>query len=343
MRMRFTNLVLGGGAAKCTAYLGFFDAAPEIEAVNIVGVSAGAIVAYVLALGMPRTAALDVISRHGARPWDLDIGCLLDSFGMADNKASTFALVDELTRTWWWDAMMLGECGEHDVPPRTFLELGKRTGKNLVVPAVDVDAMRTVFFSMDTHPDLDVRLAIAASCAVPFLFSPVVIDGRRFVDGCLLQSTPLEALPPSLAAETLVLQVFARNHEAGKPGEAGACPPAASEESIFSYGKRVVAAFMNRETNKNTDDAVYYSITVSTDSIGEMLLDGISADSVYNIFMQGVAAGKHFLKTYKHVHAVPAAGVRGGSSHRGRHVPPPRPRARAKRPARHKGGDAGVV
>jgi predicted acylesterase/phospholipase RssA len=349
--MRFTNLVLGGGAARCTAFLGFLDAAPgAADAANLMGVSAGAIVAYVAAIGLPFSAALEIVQRHSAKPWDMDIGCLLDTCGMADNRATTFALIDELTRAWWWDAAVLRGSGSGaGEPPRTFLELGKRTGRNLVVPAVDVDAMRTVFFSMDTHPDTDVRLAIAASCAVPLLFSPVVIDGRRYVDGCLLQPSPFPALPAGLAVETLVLNVFARGAAAGEAAkgrwegaEAGGPEEEEEEEGIFAYGRRVIAAFMNRDANRNRNDALYFNIDLDG-SVDEAMLDGLAPAAMHGIFLQGVAAGKHFLKTYKHVHAVPAVDLRGRPPHRGRHAPEARAGAGARRRARRPGGDPAPV
>ena len=53
----------------------------------------------------------------------------------------------------------------------------------LWINAVALDSGRRVTFGRDAHPAVDVADAVAASCAIPSFFEPVVIDGVRYVDG----------------------------------------------------------------------------------------------------------------------------------------------------------------
>jgi NTE family protein len=53
----------------------------------------------------------------------------------------------------------------------------------LWVNAVQLDSGRRVTFGRDATSAVTVADAVAASCAIPAFFSPVVIDGRRYVDG----------------------------------------------------------------------------------------------------------------------------------------------------------------
>jgi NTE family protein len=55
--------------------------------------------------------------------------------------------------------------------------------KQLWINAVELDSGRRVTFGRDGAPPIAVPDAIAASCAIPTFFSPVVIDGVRYVDG----------------------------------------------------------------------------------------------------------------------------------------------------------------
>jgi NTE family protein len=55
--------------------------------------------------------------------------------------------------------------------------------ESLWVCAVELDSGRRVIFGHDGGPVADVGTAVAASAAVPSFFEPVVVDGRRFVDG----------------------------------------------------------------------------------------------------------------------------------------------------------------
>src|SRR5207253_2690320 len=51
-----------------------------------------------------------------------------------------------------------------------------------------------VVFGRDDAPRTDVSTAVAASCAVPWLFSPVEIDGARYVDGGVHSPTNVDLL-----------------------------------------------------------------------------------------------------------------------------------------------------
>jgi len=53
----------------------------------------------------------------------------------------------------------------------------------LWINAVALDSGRRVTFGRDATTAPDVADAVAASCAIPSFFSPVMIDGERYVDG----------------------------------------------------------------------------------------------------------------------------------------------------------------
>jgi NTE family protein len=53
----------------------------------------------------------------------------------------------------------------------------------LWINAVELQTSRRVTFGRDPSPATDVPSAVAASCAIPSFFAPVIIDGDRYVDG----------------------------------------------------------------------------------------------------------------------------------------------------------------
>ena len=73
----------------------------------------------------------------------------------------------------------------------TFLELSKKTGKNLIISATHVDTMQPTYFSLDTTPNVLVIEAIRASIAVPFLIKPVEIGNDFYVDGGVTDGVPI--------------------------------------------------------------------------------------------------------------------------------------------------------
>jgi NTE family protein len=62
----------------------------------------------------------------------------------------------------------------------------------LWVNAVELDSGRRVVFGRDTGVETTVADAVAASCAIPSFFAPVVIDGARYVDGGVHSPTNAE-------------------------------------------------------------------------------------------------------------------------------------------------------
>lgn len=61
----------------------------------------------------------------------------------------------------------------------------------LTVTATDLDSGDLVLFG-DRGRDVPVNLALAASCALPMYYEPVVIEGRRYADGGLRAALPVE-------------------------------------------------------------------------------------------------------------------------------------------------------
>ena len=70
--------------------------------------------------------------------------------------------------------------------------------RELWVCAVNLDDGRRVIFGRDGDaPSATVGLAVAASCAVPGYFAPVVIDGVRYVDGGMFSPSNADVLAGS--------------------------------------------------------------------------------------------------------------------------------------------------
>jgi NTE family protein len=64
----------------------------------------------------------------------------------------------------------------------------RRLGKRLLVVAADLDSGLAVRFGEPGLDHVPISQAVAASSALPGLYSPVEIDGRHYVDGVLLKT-----------------------------------------------------------------------------------------------------------------------------------------------------------
>lgn len=77
-------------------------------------------------------------------------------------------------------------------------------GRELYIPAFDLDTGARVVFGAERVRDISIPLAIAASCAIPGLFAPVAIQDSLFIDGAVGQLTHSD-IALEAGAQTLVV------------------------------------------------------------------------------------------------------------------------------------------
>jgi NTE family protein len=86
---------------------------------------------------------------------------------------------------------------------------GTRFDGRLRICAVDRRSGRRVVFGAPGAPPADVADAVLASCAIPWVFAPVVIGGREYVDGGVWSVTNLDAAPAGRDTQVLCLDTIA--------------------------------------------------------------------------------------------------------------------------------------
>jgi NTE family protein len=84
-------------------------------------------------------------------------------------------------------------------------EYGARFDGRLRVACVDRKRGRRTVFGSPGAPPATVAEAVEASCSVPWLFAPVEIAGREYVDGGVWSATNLDAAPVTRDTHVLCL------------------------------------------------------------------------------------------------------------------------------------------
>jgi NTE family protein len=84
-------------------------------------------------------------------------------------------------------------------------QAGARWDGRLTVAAVDLDSGRRVMFGSADAPESSVSRAVEASCAIPGVFRPVPIAGRRYVDGGAWSPTNMDRAPVARGTRVLCL------------------------------------------------------------------------------------------------------------------------------------------
>jgi NTE family protein len=83
---------------------------------------------------------------------------------------------------------------------------GVRFDGRLRVCAVDRGTGRRVVFGAPGAPEATVADAVTASCSIPWVFAPVAIGDREYVDGGAWSVTNLDAAPARAESEVLLLE-----------------------------------------------------------------------------------------------------------------------------------------
>ena len=226
--MRPDVLVLGGGGVLGEAWMrsclaGLADAGgwEPGDAEALVGTSAGSIVAAALAAGRRPAAAAGV-----AEAWEEAAGAAEAAHGDGGPAGALLGAAGRAARSLaepLAPAMAAGMVparaaaragllrarrpATREIPRlREALEgLGARFDGRLRVTAVDRASGRRVVFGAPGAPEAGVVDAVLASCAVPWMFRPVEIGGRTYVDGGVWSAANLDAAPVRRGSVVLCL------------------------------------------------------------------------------------------------------------------------------------------
>jgi NTE family protein len=195
-------LVLGGGGPVGVAWEFGLIAGLEREGVRladadlIIGTSAGSIVGAALAFGRPaeellaaQHAIADSPAPRGATEGAFDLAPLMQQFmklytsdappQQLRAEIGAFALQAKtaMTEDEWLATFAASETFGTDAWPE----------KPYMCTAVDAETGEFVTWSKDSGVPL--LRAIASSCAVPGIFPPITINGRRYIDGGMKSAT----------------------------------------------------------------------------------------------------------------------------------------------------------
>lgn len=193
MRVRLEeveNLVFEGGGAKGLGYPGALAEGEKhgldlSRIKRVAGASAGAIQAMFVALGFDTREMIRMVmetdwSTFFDDQWGVirDTGNLLNDMGWHPG---------EVPLAFFEDCVERG-LGDHRA---TFEDLLLEREVELVVVVCDTSTELPRFLSAHTTPDVAIADAVRASMAIPFLYEPVEIEGRMYVDGGVSLNFPL--------------------------------------------------------------------------------------------------------------------------------------------------------
>jgi NTE family protein len=184
----FHNLVLSGGSVKGVSQLGAIKKLVEEGVIEfsklkkIIGVSVGSMTGSLIALGF----TIDEIWKF---IYDLNIKKLvnpdlllfLEKCGVEEGKIF-YNMFNQILEK---------KTGIKDI---TFKQLFDISKKHLIIIGCCLTTKESVCYDHINTPDFKVALAIRISGSMPGFFTPVDIDGKKYIDGAVLNNYPMNVV-----------------------------------------------------------------------------------------------------------------------------------------------------
>jgi len=178
------TLVFSGGGIKGIGFIGALEAMNDENIYNyskintFIGTSAGSIMATFLAIGYSIAEIREIgLCVNFGKVRDItaeNIFNFFEEFGIDSGR--------ELSRV--MEIIIKKKLKEN----LTFKELYDYTGKNLIINAVCLNDQKIEYLSYNNYPDLKISMAIRMSACIPFLFNPVKLNNKLYIDGSVLDT-----------------------------------------------------------------------------------------------------------------------------------------------------------
>lgn len=183
------GLVLAGGGAKGAYEVGVYKALKKLDLVSnikvISGTSIGAVNALLFAMDDPKIIkgswsslnySVFLLKQEEAKEKKLPkVLELIKKLDMDSNILEQIKLSD---------IGLLSQRGiKNLIEEYVDMKLIRECGKEIYATAYNVDEERPEYFRLNSCNEEELKVRLLASCSVPHLFKPIIIDGVRYADG----------------------------------------------------------------------------------------------------------------------------------------------------------------
>jgi predicted acylesterase/phospholipase RssA len=185
-----TCLCFSGGGVSGLAFISAIEKLIEmkkfkLENINCyVGTSAGAIIGYLLNIGIELSEIIEFIYQFNFSKLIGEINCitLLEDFGINNGDRIKLIFIKFLELKF----------NKSDI---TFKELYNITKKKLTIIGTNLSEYKEAVFNVDITPNFSVITALRISISIPVIFTPVSIDNILYVDGAIINNFPINHCP----------------------------------------------------------------------------------------------------------------------------------------------------
>ena len=228
----FKKLLISGGGIKGLAICGVLEWLEENTKIldsieEIYGSSIGAYIGFFLGLGIPLKNIAQIFEINLMELTDIDIQLFLNEFGF-DNGTKFLNLLKATIKIQGY------------LPTMTFEDFQKISKYKLFVSGTNINKARVEYFSVDTHPKMEVALALRISGSYPVAFTPIRIGDDLYADGAIVSPLPCDLIKKEDKKRTLCIV----NHRSINNN---------NTDTLHSYILSVLSCIIDSLTDKNIE------------------------------------------------------------------------------------------
>ncbi|MDY4253783.1 MULTISPECIES: patatin-like phospholipase family protein [unclassified Clostridium] len=177
------GLVLAGGGAKGAYEVGVYKALKELEIVDNIKVISGTSIGSINALFFAMDDLKIIESSWNSLKYSQFL-FLQENSSVLEKIKNNNTDNNLLEKIRFCDIGLLSQEGiSNFIEEYIDMKAVKKSGKEIYVNAYNVDKERPEYFKLNDFSEEEIKERVLASCAVPHLFKPIVINGMRYADG----------------------------------------------------------------------------------------------------------------------------------------------------------------
>lgn len=228
----FKKLLISGGGIKGLSICGVLewleDNTKILDSIEeIYGSSIGAYIGFFLGLGIPLKNIAQIFEINLMELTEIDIKLFLEEFGF-DNGAKFSNLLKATIKIQGYS------------PTITFEEFQKISKYKLFISGTNINKARVEYFSVDTHPQMEVAMALRISGSYPVAFTPIRIGDDLYADGAIMSPLPCDLIKKEDKKRTLCIV----NHRSITSN---------NTDTLHSYILSVISCIIDSLTDKNVE------------------------------------------------------------------------------------------
>ncbi len=296
--MTIKHLVISGGGATGIKSLGILQNLEtndfwKIENIKtIYATSAGAIVALLIALKFDWQSINDyILLRRWHEVFPIGINEIFDAFSKKG------LIQDEISRT-FFKPFFLAKDLSLDTTMKEFFEY---SNIDLHFFSLELNSFQIENISYKTFPDLSILKAIHMTCALPVVISPVIFEGKCYVDGGVIHNYPLNICIEEQGYENDYDEILAiKNNysdDENQSQENKSNNKIGDESSMLDYIMIFINKLIMSVDTEGKQKSVKYELQCKTSHISLDTLKSAlySADFRKELLESGIDTGKKFL------------------------------------------------